>query len=149
MPSDLFLPTACDSCNRTWLAPPELEQVATCPFCKEPAEVVPGESYRAEDDALFERIEGAVLAAHLPELASQRLWATLSNVSERGRRPDLLLLPVVEAMPALQFVQEAFAEDRAQLAHAVGMILVVITSHLRAIEAREPLVAPTPPAPPH
>ncbi|HXK19251.1 MAG TPA: hypothetical protein VNG33_15665 [Polyangiaceae bacterium] len=148
MPSDLYFPTACDSCDRTWLAPPGLEPGATCRFCSEPAQVVPGETYRAEDIGLFERIESAVYAAQLAQLPSQRLWATLSEVAERGRRPDLLLRPVINAMPALQFVQEAFVEDRTQLAHAVGMILVVITAHLRALEAHQRLWMTAAAAPP-
>jgi hypothetical protein len=134
----LYLPTACDSCDRTWLAPPGIEAGATCPFCGGPAHVVPGETYRAEDVELFERIERAIRVAQLAELSSRRLWATLSDVAERGRRPEQLLLPASDAIPALQFVYEAFAADRAQLSRAVGMILVVITAHLRALEAGTP-----------
>jgi hypothetical protein len=137
MPSDLRLPTACDRCDRIWLAEPGLEGVTICRFCAAPAHVFPGESYRAEDSALFEKIEHEVHAAQLSERTSQELWATLSNVPERRRRPDLLLLPVVVAIPALQFVREGFPEDRTQLSHAVGMILVVISAHIYALEVRQ------------
>jgi hypothetical protein len=129
------LPLACDTCDRAWLAPARFDQIATCPFCDGSAEIIPGESYRAEDVALFARIAGVVHGQHLSSLASHRLWAVLSNVSERARRPELLLLPVFEAMPALRFVQDNFIRDRAQLAHAAGMILAAITAHLRALEA--------------
>jgi hypothetical protein len=134
--STLHLPTTCDSCDRTWLAPHDSAQVATCPACNEPAHVVPGETYRAEDVALFEKIESTMREADLAESTSRRLWAILSNVSDRGRRPELLLLPVVDTLPALHFVSDHLSEDRAQLARTLGMILVVVTAHLRVLEAR-------------
>jgi hypothetical protein len=136
MSSALHLPTACDRCDRVWLAEPRFDHTATCPFCNGPAEIVPGESYRAEDVALFEKIASAVHCEQLSGVASHRLWAILSNVSERAGRPELLLLPVVDAIPALQFVQEEFVRDRAALAQAAGMILACLTAHLRALEAR-------------
>ena len=141
------LPTACDKCDRAWLAQLRYEQIATCPFCDCPAEIVPGESYRADDVALFERIASVVHGEQLSGLASHRLWAILSNVSERGRRPELLLLPVFEAMPALRFVQDTFIRDRAQLAQGAGMILAAITAHLRALEGRQPSRPAVNPAP--
>ena len=72
--------------------------MATCPSCNGPADVVPGESYGEADVALFQRIESVMPEEQLSRLTSHRLWATLSNVAERGRRPDLLLLPVVDAI---------------------------------------------------
>ncbi|HKY34883.1 MAG TPA: hypothetical protein VJN18_02985 [Polyangiaceae bacterium] len=119
------------------MARASLQQKATCPFCHGPADVVPGESYKAEDVGLFDTIESVIHAAQLPRLSSHRLWVVLSNVPERGRRPDLLLLPVVDAMPSLQFVQQDFIHDRAQQARAAGMILAALTAHLRALEARQ------------
>ena len=140
MPTDLRLPTACDHCDRSWLAPPE--EAALCHFCDGPARVVPGESYRAEDVSLFERIERAVHAAQLSERASQQLCNALNSASERGRHPDLLLHPaVVSALPALRFIREVFADDPAQLARAVGVVLVVISAHLHALDSR---TAPAP-----
>ena len=130
------LPTACDRCDRAWLARPDFDQMATCPFCDGPADVVPGESYGEADVALFETSASIVHDEQLSRPTSHQLWATLSNVPERGRRPDLLLLPVVDAIPALQFVQETCTQDRAQLARAAGMILVAISAHLRALESR-------------
>jgi hypothetical protein len=112
-----------------------VDQAPTCPFCHDAAHIVPGETYRTNDLELFEKLESAIHVAQLSELSSQRLWTTLSDVCERGRRPELLLLPVVDAIPTLQFVQEAFPNDRAQLAHAAGMMLVIITAHLRALES--------------
>ena len=97
--------------------------------------MVPGESYRAEDVPLFEKIERAVSAAQLSEQSSYRLWATLSDVTERWRRPDHLLLPLIEAIPALKFLIDEFAADRTQLARAVGMSLAAVTTQLRAAEA--------------
>jgi hypothetical protein len=135
MRSAPHLPTACDRCDRAWLARPDFDQIGTCPFCDGPADVVPGESYDEADVALFETIASIVHDEQLSRVASHRLWATLSNVSERGRRPDRLLLPVVAAIPALQFVQEAFVRQRTQLARAAGMTLVAITAHLRALES--------------
>jgi hypothetical protein len=131
------LPTACYACDRSWLAPPGLGCAVTCPSCGGPADVVPGESYQVDDVALFARLEGVVRDSQLPRLASHRLWTILNNVVERTRRPDLLLLPVVKAMPALKFVQTNSADDRAHLARAAGMILVVITAHQRALDARD------------
>lgn len=119
------------------MAPASHEQPARCPFCNELGAIIPGESYQADDVVLFERIESIVHVRQLTRVTSHGLWATLSNVSERARRPDLLLLPVVDAMPALQFIQESFARDRAQLARAAGMILAAVTAHLRALEARQ------------
>jgi hypothetical protein len=136
MSTAMYLPITCDTCDKTWLAGLHSEQVATCSACHQPARVVPGETYRAEDVQLFEKIESAIRAAQLSEPASRRLWATLSNVSERARRPELLLLPMVDAVPALHFVSEEFSDNRAQLARVVGMILVVITAHLSVLEAR-------------
>jgi hypothetical protein len=134
--SSLLIPTGCLPCSRTWLAPPAFELPAVCPSCHGQGNVVPGECYRADDVPLFEAIERAVFAAQLSEQASYQVWALLSNVSERWRRPDLLLLPVVEAIPPLQFLIEEFAADRTQLARAVGMGLAAVTTQLRAAEAR-------------
>ena len=135
MPLASHLPTACYACDRSWLAPFDLDHVAKCPSCGGFSVVVPGESYHVDDVALFERIEGAVRESQLSRLASHRLWAILSNVPERARRPDSLLAPIVDAMPALQFVQTELAQDGAQLARVAGMVLVVIIAHLRALDA--------------
>ena len=135
MPPASHLPTACHACDRSWLAPLDLDHVAKCPSCGGVSVVVPGESYQADDVALFDRIERALREKQLSRLASHRLWAILSNVPERARRPDLLLFPIVDAMPALGFVQTELAQDRARLSHVAGMILVVIVAHLRALDA--------------
>jgi len=132
----LFIPTACHPCKRTWLASPTFDVAAVCPSCHGQAAVVPGECYRAEDVPLFEEIERAVFAAQLSEQSSYRLWVTLSNVAERWRTPDLLLLPVVEAIPSLRFLIDHSAADRTQLARVVGMTLAVVTTQLRAGEER-------------
>lgn len=136
MASTSYLPTACLACNRTWLAPPIFGRPATCQFCQGPAAVVPGESYRADDIPLFDKIESAIFAAQPPEQISQRLWDTLSNVSERSRRPEMLVRAVVDAIPGLQFLIDAFANDTAQLGRGVGIILVVLNARLRTIESR-------------
>lgn len=130
-----LIPTACHTCSRTWLALPRFELPVVCPSCHGQAEVVPGESYRAEDIPLFEKIERALFDAQLPEPYTYRLWATLSDVSERWRRPDRVLLPLIDAVPALKFLIDDFAADRAQLARAVGMSLAAITTQLRSFEA--------------
>lgn len=135
MPPISLIPTACPACSRTWLAPPSFELPVVCHSCRGQAEVVPGESYRAEDIPLFEKIERALFDAQLGEQACYRLWATLSDVSERWRRPDRLLLPLIEAVPALGFLIDEFAADRSQLARAVGMSLAAITTQLRKFEA--------------
>ena len=140
--SSLFIPIACHACSRTWLAPPTFEMGAVCPSCHAQADVVPGECYRADDLLLFERIERAVFAAQLTEQSSYRLWATLSNVSKRWRRPDQLLDPVVDAIPSLHFLTDEFAGDRTQLSRAVGMCLAAVTTHLRTTEGRRQCVAP-------
>lgn len=148
MTSDLRLPTACDSCDRIWLAAPGSEEATQCRFCGGAGHVFPGERYRAGDSPLFERIERAVYAAQLSEETSQRLWATLANVPERRRQPEVLLAPVVKMLPELQFVRDVFAENRVQLSHAVGMMLVVVSAHLYALEVRQSLggqsAAPSP-----
>jgi hypothetical protein len=138
MASALHLATACDRCDRAWLARLRLGQIARCPYCDGPAAVLPGESYQAKDRALFESIASVVHGEQLTALASYQLWAILSNVAECELRPHLLLLPVFEAMPAVRFVQDACTRDDAQLAHGAGMILAAITAHLRALEARHP-----------
>jgi hypothetical protein len=112
------------------------DRAATCQFCQRLAHVVPGESYRAEDIPLFDRIESAISAAQPSEELSRRLWVALSNVSQRSRRPEDLVLVVVDAIPGLQFLIDAFAKDRAQLGRGVGMILAVLTTHLCTFEGR-------------
>jgi hypothetical protein len=137
------LPTACYACDRSWLALPGLDKVAACPSCGRPTEVVPGESYQVDDVALFERLEGVVRNSQLTRLASHRLWAILSDVTGRARRPELLFVAVVDAMPALRFLETSLPEEtglpegRAHLVRAAGMILVILTAHLRALDARE------------
>jgi len=98
--------------------------------------VVPGEAYRADGIPLFDKIESAIFAAQPPEQISQRLWVNLSNVSERSRRPEILVLAVVDAIPGLRFLIDAFANDRAQLGRSVGIILVVLHARLRTFEGR-------------
>jgi hypothetical protein len=135
MPLTPYLPTACYACGSTWLAPPTFELPSLCQSCHGPAHVVPGESYRAEDIASFEKFEGAISAQQPSEQVSHQLWVALSNVSERWRRPEDLVLVAIDAIPSLQFLIDAFAEDRTQLARAIGMILAVLTTRLRSIEA--------------
>jgi hypothetical protein len=131
----LRLPIACGRCNRAWLAQASTEQNVTCPFCGSAAEVVPGESYRDEDVSLFRKIESVIHCQQLSLNMSHRLWTFLSNVSERARRPELLLIPVFDAIPALRFVLEDISEDRPRLSQAAGMMLVAINVHLHALEA--------------
>jgi hypothetical protein len=135
MPPALHVPIACDRCNRAWLAQASTEQNVTCPFCGSAAEVVPGESYREEDVSLFRKLESVIRCQQLSLNMSHQLWTFLSNVSERARRPDLLLIPVFKAIPALQFVLEDFSVDRPRLSQAAGMMLVAINVQLRALEA--------------
>jgi hypothetical protein len=129
-----YVPTACNVCNRTWLAAPFFERASTCQFCQGPAHVVPGESYRADDIPLFDRIESTISAAQPSEQVSRRLWVTLSDVSQRSLRPQDLLAAVVDELPGLQFLIDAFANDRAQLGRGVGMILAVLSVHLATFE---------------
>ena len=136
MPSPLLIPTACHSCNRAWLAPPPFEQTSTCPVCHGPADVVPGECYRAEDIPLFEKIERSVHEAQLSEQSSYQLWVMLSNASERWRRPEDLMLPVITTIPTLRGVVVEMGSDRAQIARAVGMSLAAVATQLRSFEAR-------------
>ena len=76
-------------------------------------------------------------AARLPERVWTRLWATLSNVPERARRPEALLLPVVDELPPLQFLlQQETLRERPHLARAVGMLLVVVSARLRFLAPR-------------
>ena len=135
-----YLPTACYECGRTWLAPPTFELPSMCQFCQGSAHVVPGESYRAEDIPLFERIESAISAEQPSEPLSHRLWVSLSNVSERWRRPEALVLVASDAVPGLQFLIEAFANDRTELARAIGMVVAVLAARLHSIEG--PLPSP-------
>src|SRR5690349_11048666 len=128
MSSTLLVPTACHLCSKTWLAPPPKELPPVCHSCHGQAEVVPGECYRPEDVALFERIERAVYAAQLSEPSSYRLWVVLSNASERWRKPDDLLQPLVDTIPALKFLIDELARDRAQLARCIGMSLAVVAT---------------------
>jgi hypothetical protein len=107
-----------------------------CPSCHGAAAAVPGECYRADDVPVFEKLERAVVAARLSEPTNYRLWVLLSQVSERWRQPETLLRPVIESIPALQFLEDDFAADRMQMARAVGMCLAAITSQLRSAEAR-------------
>lgn len=127
--SEMLVPAACDACERVWLA--RSTGASTCPHCHGPARIVPGESYQPGDVPNFERIENAVRAARLPERVWTRLWATLSNVPERARRPEVLLLPVIDELPALQFLMQEGFRDRSRLTGAVGMLLVVISARLR------------------
>ncbi len=142
MASSLHVPIACRSCDRAWLAPPTLQPPPECPRCHQPAEVVPGESYTAADTELFERIERVVHARQLGRGTAQQLWTTVGDVTTRTRRPELLLLTVVDAMPLLQFLQLELGRDRAQLARAVGMVQAVLTAHLRALQLHESSPAP-------
>jgi len=134
MPLTPYLPTACCICSRTWLAPPTFDLPSTCQFCQGAAQIVPGESYRADDIPLFDKIESAISAAHPSEQVSHRLWGTLSNVAERWRRPESLVVVAIDAIPRLRFLSEAFTDDRTQLARAIGMILAVLSARLRTFE---------------
>jgi hypothetical protein len=117
------------------LAQASTEHHVRCPFCGSAAEVVPGESYREEDVSLFRKLESVIHCQQLSLNVSHQLWTFLSNVSERARRPSLLLIPVFEAIPALRFVLEDYSEDRPRLSQAAGMMLVAINVHLQALEA--------------
>src|SRR5688572_11774047 len=77
MHSAPHLPTA-------WLARANPDQMAMCPSCNGPADIVPGESYGEADLALFETIASIVHDEQLSRLTSHQRWATLSNVAERA-----------------------------------------------------------------
>lgn len=133
MPWAVYIPIACQRCDRAWLSTLGARGNGRCRACGQRAAPIAGESYQDSDVELFERVEAVVYERQLSELNSRQLWATLSNVCERARRPERLLLPAVEAIPALAFL---LVPDTAQLARSVGMLLVAITAHLRALEYR-------------
>lgn len=135
--TETLVPVACDNCERVWLRRPGH---AACLLCQSTASILPGERYNTSDVALFERVESIVQAAPLPERVWNRLLATLSDVSERSRRPEALLLPVVEELAALQFLQHDPFRERARSRSAVGMLRVLVSARLRFL-GRRPTVA--------
>jgi len=104
------------------------EKVAPCPRCGSWVVIAPGQVYRAEDVALFRRIESIINASELSREDGSEVVAALTDGVIRRRNPEYCLVKVVDAVPALQFLLDGFPVDRTQLARAAGMILTIVTT---------------------
>src|SRR5690349_18728838 len=113
--SELYLPAACTECERITLIPAALG-VSACPRCSSPVVVVPGEAYRAADVPLFKRIESIIHASHLSLEDGGRIVNALTDVVRRVRHPENCLSITAEIVPSLQFLQDAFPNQRGRLA---------------------------------
>ena len=126
----IYLPTRCTCCGHAALAPASTATTASCARCRSgPVRVVPGEAYRAENIDLFERITAAVEEEALPDEGIRGIAAQLSDVAARTETPVRLLAHVLEAVPALRFLEPGQSRaERELLVHALGMVLAVLTA---------------------
>ena len=126
----IYLPTRCTCCGHAALAPASTSTTANCARCRRgPVRVVPGEAYRAGDIDLFERITAAVEAEALPDEGVRGIVAELSDVAARTETPVRLLARLLEAVPALRFLEPGQSRaERELLVHALGMVLAVLAA---------------------
>jgi hypothetical protein len=126
----IYLPTRCTCCGHAALAPASTATTANCARCRSgPVRVVPGEAYRAEDIDLFERITAAVETEALPDEGVRSMVAELSDVAARSETPVRSLARLLEAVPALRFLEPGQSRaERELLVHALGMVLAVLAA---------------------
>lgn len=132
----LLVPTYCQACSRTALAPLPRDGEARCATCQAPSEVMPGELYRAADEALFQRLADIVRDAQLSFRAANRISAELRDPAARVGRGELALQRVVDWQPSLYPVEPLLLADVAQLPKALGMLHVILSVELRVGRAR-------------
>lgn len=116
--------------------------MSACPECGGPADVVPGQSYQAVDSELFQRIEKAMHARRPSPSVGHRLAASLGDAYARSHRPAQLLASLIDAIPELQFLQNELSRHPDRMTRALGMVLIVLSAHLRS-EARRGSRPPT------
>ena len=132
----LLVPTYCQACSLTALTPAPSDGEARCGRCREPSEVLPGELYRAADEALFQRLADIVRGAQLSLRTASLISTELSNRCGRVRGGELALQRVVDFQPSLYAVEPLLLADVAQLPKALGMLRVIVSIELRAAQAR-------------
>ena len=140
MPS-YYLPARCRWCGHALLTPGCTTVAVKCARCGGEIQVVPGEAYREEDFPLFDRIAAAVEASALPEKEVRYITIELCNVAARAAIPDKLLALVLETLPSLRFLRPGHSPEHEPLAHALGMLLAILTTHLE-----HPVLLDQPPA---
>jgi hypothetical protein len=129
---------------RAFLTPLRAGGQVNCRTCGGLAHVVPGEVYRAEDAALFAKIEAAFDSADLTLAETFRIAAELGNVLERTRSPYTLLLRLLLLVPGLRFLEPAHPDEQERLVRGMGMLLAIAAARVkdgvelpRSVRARE------------
>lgn len=141
--ANVYLPVQCGSCEKVQLLAARVGAVPSCRSCGGDTAVLPGQSYVAEDEALFTRIEGAIEPVALKRRSAEQIVATLRGVALRGESPEKALLAVVDHLPSLHFLLPALTLDpgaaravqRSTLGRAAGMVLTIVAARLRRLES--------------
>jgi hypothetical protein len=121
-----LIPTHCDTCSRTELIAGEaiVNGHASCSACGGRARTLPGESYAAEDAALFEELRAALEQAAISPTNAAILAVELEarNNSQAGRG----LKRLAQLIPALGVLELVVPGKPATIRKAEGMLATLL-----------------------
>lgn len=121
-----FIPTHCEACARTGLAREDaiLNGQATCAQCGARSLTLPGESYAAEDVALFEELRSVMERANISPGNAAALRGELAGrtTGEPGRR----LKRLSQLVPALGLLELIVPGRAGSLRKAEGMLATLL-----------------------
>ena len=133
----LLVPTYCPACSRTALQPVPSDGTTRCAACKSESTVMPGEIYRASDEALFQRLSELVHDAQLSFRAASRISTELKGFGGSGvARAELVLQRIVDWQPSLYPVEPLLLADPGGLPRGLSMLRTIVTIEMRHAEAR-------------
>jgi hypothetical protein len=130
MLSAAYLPVFCQACQQLHLEPVQPGQTPT------------GPTYVESDVPLFERVASAVSSVTLPRRTCEQIVAELRDAALRTA-PELVLLRVVDFLPALHFLLPALylqptrPLDRVMMTRAGGMVQAIVSARLRELEGSQ------------
>lgn len=142
MLSAAYLPVFCQACQQLHLEPVQPGQTPSCRACGKPAFILPGPTYVESDVPLFERVASAVSSVTLPRRTCEQIVAELRDAALRTA-PELVLLRVVDFLPALHFLLPALylqptrPLDRVMMTRAGGMVQAIVSARLRELEGSQ------------
>src|SRR6185312_14464579 len=131
MPPTGYVPVQCNACTAHRLQLVVPGGVPNCHACGQPATVLPGAAYGADDVELFDRIDVAVRRDVESALVGRRLARELARAAASHEKAESILLRVVDELPNLRFLIPALSvrptarAERAMMTRAVGMLLTI------------------------
>jgi hypothetical protein len=121
-----LIPTHCQTCSRTALAEASsiTEGMAVCAECGGPARSLPGESYNAGDETLFNELGATLREAGISPVNACQLSGEL-EIRKYGQ-PGRALKRLVQILPSLGLLELIVANRPAAMRKAEGMLATLL-----------------------